>query len=315
MSEPEPVKVIEPVKVAPKRKSQEKTVRRSKQSKISDFLSTPKKAQKRKNSSNASAKKLKNSQAECDRQMEIMANDGIIDLSEEAKSPNVEDASNDIQEIEDDPMTTNDAFEFIQRFQMPTKKVFKFIRPTNKLKDLNDVSATDINAASTDVVGETTQSEVVIKPQQRSSVSLAKNHMLSESHVPSKPLRQSKFVFKRENKSKEFMKRSTNATLTSKNQNKGEENRSQIETKTATERKENNKKKSQDVYVPTCIKAMFGSQTVSQRNEGQFDKSVHKKKDINFRYLYYECNEFNNLRCEELTVCNLFLKISVTITS
>lgn len=114
---------------APKRKSTDKNRRQAKQRKISEYFELPIKATKRKTNSKMSGKKAKISQeAECERQLAMLKNDGIgrneLTFNEEEISIN---------------MTTVDAMETNRRttlktFEMPKKKIFKF-RTIKSTKD------------------------------------------------------------------------------------------------------------------------------------------------------------------------------------
>lgn len=264
--EPEPIKVT-----ATKRKSEEKTVRRTKQMKISEYLDQPKKAQKRKNNSNANAKKLKNNEAECHRQMAIMENDGIVDLCEETSSPNLLDDPADVQEIVDNQMITQSAIDFVQRFKMPTKSVFKFIQPTNKLKDLHDENINAEEPVDKTVDRDAELAYTSIPPQQ-CPTELPKNQLRATENAQSKPLTQPKvFGTSHETISIEI------------NQPRNIQTESKVEADQPETKTKDDNKKLQNVYVPSCVKALFGSQTVSQRVENLADKKLHTNKDVNFR--------------------------------
>lgn len=332
--QPEPIPDPEPVLVAArKRKSQEKHQRRIKQSKISEYMGSQKKAPKRKNNSRVNGNKA-TSQSECDRQMEVMENDGVgIGLTEEeentairvdeiAANPVVvqateedviidltqgeedtailvdgndgnDSATNQVkgQAIQDNQMTKNSAIDFLQRFKWPTKRVFTFVQPRKESTNFQDG-----NKISVGTVGETTESGVGLKsfnlmPQPLQARKLARQHARQlppqpqqTRQLPTKqlmPVTSNNSIKRTEDQYSGYGASNSDGFNDSSNIQKDirkDEIHSEPKTKADNE-------KYQNMYVPSCIKAMFGSQSVSQIVRNQCEKEVHKKKDINFRYV------------------------------
>ncbi|XP_037028918.1 probable ATP-dependent DNA helicase HFM1 [Bradysia coprophila] len=281
---PEPIQTTAPILVsAPKRKSAEKpqTKRQTKQRKISDYLappnSTPKQAQKRKANTKSNGKKAKSSQDECDRQMALMENDGIgvIDLTEVNNPPDAVDTSNDITEynraVGNNRITTNtkqSAIDFLQKFKMPTKGVFKFVQPPKTLQNLSQVQREDSSLCVSDAtVG---GSEDLLSP-----ISDLPGNQLPAIHN----VRSNSFPKAMVNdRSRQEV---NEADCSSDTRNRTKSTNLQDEPKTIESNDDN-----KNVYVPSCIKAMFGSQsqTIPSRVQIQSEKTMPKKKDINFSY-------------------------------
>lgn len=176
-SQPQPVK-------ASKRKSQEGNKRRAKQTKMSEFLDSPKKAQKRDNKSASTkvvtAKKLKikkNDQEKRETDMEIAEQNDVIDLcdvspsesptrSNESNLSSTEEISNEKQSktAEDNENTVNSTTAFLQTFKVKKKPTFKFAVPkkiTNDFLNDNHVEVDPVDETKND--DETTKNDEIVK--------------------------------------------------------------------------------------------------------------------------------------------------------
>lgn len=285
----QPVPIIEPeapVRVTPsKRKSLEKNERGGKQRKISEFLNSPKNTPKRRANAKAKNETKSSGEVECERQMEMMENDGITDWTEEGNSPELLDTgnANGRQPVEDKQLTMNDTVDFIQKFEMPSKRVFQFVQPSKKLTNICSDSLNGNNTTVKNTIDKTAASKNVTNPKvtkktmPQPTALPKKQQILSAIDRNNKPFAQTKAIGGSYRTNADNFNRSTSF----RKETKEDENR--IETKATEPEITNDKNKSQNVYVPSCIKAMFGSQTVSQIVRRQREKEVHRKKDINFR--------------------------------
>lgn len=282
--EPEPIQITPLVPVsAPKRKSSEKpqTKRQTKQRKISEYLAPPngvqKQAQKRKTNSNSNAKKVKSSQDECERQMALMENDGIgvVDLTENADQPELDDSCNRTMEnnqVGDRPQGTVD---FLQKFKMPAKGVFKFVQPSKTLQNSSQVNRKDSSPSAKDTVGES--DDILFNPVNSvpAAIDLPRTQLLSTRNHEGKSLEESMINNRRQEGESNENDRPMDAQRNTK---------CLEEEPTPIDRNDDNK----NVYVCSRIKATLRSQTHHNhhtiRRSIQPEKIVPRKKDINFRY-------------------------------
>ncbi|KAG4067800.1 hypothetical protein HA402_010486 [Bradysia odoriphaga] len=279
---PEPIQTSAPNLVsAPKRKSTEKpqTKRQTKQRKISDYLappnSAPKQAPKRKGNAKSNAKKAKSSQDECDRQMALMENDGIgvIDLTEVNNPPDAVDRGNDM--IEDNQAVGNNriatstiqnTIDFLQKFKMPTKRVFKFVQPPKTLQGQGhrEDSTACVSDATVGGSGDVMNPITDLPGNQLPS----RNNVGIDSFTKAMVDNRRRPEVNEADRSLDTRKRAKSTDL-------------EDESKTIESKNDN-----KNVYVPSCIKAMFGSQsqTIPRKVQIQSEKIVPRKKDINFSY-------------------------------
>ncbi|KAJ6637700.1 putative ATP-dependent DNA helicase HFM1 [Pseudolycoriella hygida] len=284
-----------------KRKSDDKNSRVPKQPKIIQYISSSKNVQKLKNNSKANNKKTKGSEAECQRQMEIMENDSIIDYTDLENSTEVSDALHAdalVNDLDDDALhldaLVNDlndaekvigenetAMDFVQKFKMPTKKkVFKFARSTK-------IPGPAIERDYGTNVEETENSLQAIHEQSRerisSDVTDRKNAKLATSD--------------------QSYKNGLNYPIIDLTAN------TLVESKIDTmQSKMKAKKSGMTISRPSCIKSVFGGQTLSQRPPSQCEIKTPKRKDIKFRFddLLTPMSQTDmNLNCETQSLCDV----------
>lgn len=314
--EPEPVQTPIPAS-APKRKSAEKPARKAaKQRKISDYMAqsknAPQQAQKRKANSNSNAKKVKSSQDECDRQMELMDDSiGVVDLTANVNQPEVEKQTSENNQTSS---TAQTAIDFLQKFKMPTKRVFKFVQPTKTLKECNLILSSPCVEGAVDGECDANLSPVKSNLSPMKSFSTPTeppgNQLVATSNFGSKSLTTSAKESVKTSADEsvttnadESLKTSADESLTALTVNeRREEAKSNVDwptdtqsNKTESENESNANERTEDnrnIYVPSCIKAMFGSQSQILPRRTQSEKIVPRMKDINFRYVIL-CHHHN----------------------
>lgn len=255
-----------------------------------------KQAPKRKATSNSNAKKVRSSQDECDRQMALMENDGIVvDLTESVNQPEVDEPYDGMTEDNQVRDRLQSTIDFLQRFKMPTKKVFKLLKPSKKLQDINQAQLNDSCASVVDIVD---GSDIVQSPVNTVSTTHIEqpiNQLLSTKNVESKSMvnnrRQEAEIIE--------IERPIDTQKNTKTTDRENEPQS-------IEQNKDNK----NVYLPSRIRAIFTSQsqTIQRKVPTQSENTVPRKKDINFRYV-------NHYHQHGTLHINFALHISVTVIS
>lgn len=258
---PEPIPVA-----APKRKSTAKNGREAKQRKISDYIESSKNPQKRKANAKGPAKKARSSQAECDRQMELMENDdiGCYDLTVDDNSVNMVNAGSISQKSVSVPdNAVQKTVDLLKEFEAPNKKVFKFVDPTK---------STEKRMVETFSKKEDDSNEMNLLPQ---VTEVPRNGKLVASDVCRNVSLETTSYFLEENAITNRPKPtimhkdttvSVNCTVVKKTENGVAKNGNR------------------SAYVPSCIKSMFGTQrTSNQIVQNHLRKDLSRKKSINLR--------------------------------
>lgn len=314
MPEAEPEPEPEP-KQASKRKTQDGNKRRAKQTKISEYLNSPKKAQKRGKKPASiqatDAKKAKFTRNETEMEIDLTEENDVIDLidvsSPSSVSPKVSKQTDlscidgntiDKQsrtEANDNNKTITSAIDFLQTFKAK-KRVFQFIAPKKPDND-NDVIMGPVN--------ETTKNDEIVTmtnsmPPPRKGTFLhqkPKNPMQSDDIVEDAVQPDAIITEQRQDSIPEVANvisrvqvfrdnhsvNLNNSLLT--NIESINEKAIQSPTKTTEQEIITDKNQLKNVLVPSCIKSTLVNETYSQQAQRQLKVNSHKKKDIKFRYL------------------------------